>query len=367
VLGGAGAGGVETFVRNVCATIDREHFEPHVCIIGAEGPLCDDLRMLDVPFTCLGSHRMGPAATLRFARWQRSVRPHVLHANVGGYRLRWLAKTLAASAVICHVHGPADELAGRFQDRDPELRPWIERTYGRAADLVLTCSDWLRETIGQIAPVLASSCHTLPYGIDAVASPFGPEYRVVARSAHGLPLDVPVIGFVGRFAPQKGIEHLARVADQWLDEERAGHFVAVGGGPLAPALRALQDRHGQRVHLLGPRRDVNAILPGFDLMLLTSRWEAFGIVNLEAMAAGVPVVAFEIDGVPEVIENGTTGLLVPRGDESAMLRAIRELFADPARRAHMGQAGRATVLQRFSLSQMAQRISDHYRWLTNRL
>jgi len=363
VLGGAGIGGVETFVKNTAESIDRERFDLSVCVIGPEGPLTDDLGGLDVPVLCLGPQRFGPASVMRFQRWLRQRRPHVLHANVGGRRVRWLARSLTRSAVICHVHGPAEGFAQRFQARDPGLRPWIGRTYGDASDLVLTCSRWLRDTISEIAPEMKPPCRALPYGIDASAAPCGLEARMRARSEHRLPADAPVIGFVGRFCRQKGIEHLGRIASQWLGDEDTGHFLAIGDGPLEPILRALRDAHGDRVRLLGPRRDVHAILPGLDLMLLTSRWEAFGIVNLEAMAAGVPVVAFDVDGVGEVLSQGTSGVLVPSGDEAAMLTAVRRLVADPEERTRMGRAGRERVLRSFTLSQMARELSDHYRRL----
>uniref|UniRef100_UPI0026146FD9 glycosyltransferase n=1 Tax=Pusillimonas sp. (ex Stolz et al. 2005) TaxID=1979962 RepID=UPI0026146FD9 len=125
----------------------------------------------------------------------------------------------------------------------------------------------------------------------------------------------------------------------------------------------------RRVHLLGRRNDVPNLLAGFDLFALATEQEAAGMVFVEAAAAGLAVVGTDVDGVPEMMENGETGLLVPLHDQQALTEALRTLIDDPVLRKKMGDAGRRRVLEegRFTPQAMVNSIESCYlRWLSER-
>jgi glycosyltransferase involved in cell wall biosynthesis len=199
------------------------------------------------------------------------------------------------------------------------------------------------------------------YGVDLSRFKPGladsPEVKSLRRD-YGLPDGEPVVGFVGRVVPQKGLTYLLMAADILKIRFPNLHIVIVGDGPLRLELQAAC--LSNHFHFLGERSDVPSLLGLFDLLAVPSEWEAFGIVNLEAMAAGKPVVAFNIDGIPEAIVHGETGLLVPHRDGRALAFAIAELLGDLELRRRMGAAGRRRVEQFFNVREMARKFESLY-------
>src|SRR5690606_10128514 len=150
-----------------------------------------------------------------------------------------------------------------------------------------------------------------------------------------------VVGCVAVMRPQKGHMDLIAAMEPLIRERPNVHLVLVGGGsPVFEQLQAyIADNNlGKRVHLLGVRRDVPNLLAGFDLFALATRQEASGTVFVEAGAAGLPVVGTQVDGVPEMMQAGVSGFLVPLDDQAAFTDALRRLIDDPDLRRRMGQA-----------------------------
>jgi glycosyltransferase involved in cell wall biosynthesis len=161
----------------------------------------------------------------------------------------------------------------------------------------------------------------------------------------------------------KGLEFLIEAAAK-VGATRTDFQLAIIGGPVATQqdyydeLVALRDRlAATNVHFLGNREDVPNLLPGFDLYVMASRMEASPLSVLEAMAASLPVVATRVGGVPEIVAEGETGLLVPAEDAGALADAIEGLLADDTRREAMGRAGRQRVEDNFSLEAVVARTT----------
>lgn len=178
-----------------------------------------------------------------------------------------------------------------------------------------------------------------------------------------------VVGCVAVMRALKGHRELIAAMEPLIAERPNVHLVLVGGGsPLFEEIQALVAERGltKRVHMLGMRNDVPNLLEGFDIFALATRKEASGTVFVEAGAAGVPVVGTRVDGVPEMMQEGRSGILVPLDDVPALTAAIRRLVEDPQLRSTMGQAGLAFCRQsgHFSLDAMVQRTESAYiRWL----
>ncbi|MDX3896389.1 glycosyltransferase family 4 protein [Pusillimonas sp.] len=181
-----------------------------------------------------------------------------------------------------------------------------------------------------------------------------------------------VVGCVAVMRAKKGHRALIDAMEPLIRSRPNLHLVFVGGGsPVFEEVQAYiaEKGLGKRIHLLGRRSDVPNLLAGFDLFALATEQEASGTVFVEAAAAGLAVVGTDVDGVPEMMENGTTGLLVPLHDQKALTEALRTLIEDPELRRRMGGAGQRRVLDegRFTPQAMVQRVESCYeRWLSER-
>jgi len=192
------------------------------------------------------------------------------------------------------------------------------------------------------------------------------------RAELGLTPDDLIVGCVAVMRAQKGHRALIDAMEPLIRARSGLHLVFVGGG--SPVFEQVQAHIAQkglegRVHLMGRREDVPNMLAGFDLFALATEQEASGTVFVEAAGSGLAVVGTDVDGVPEMMENGVTGLLAPLHDQGALTEALRKLIDDPALRARMGQAGRKRVREegKFSPQAMVQRIESCYgRWLNER-
>lgn len=179
-----------------------------------------------------------------------------------------------------------------------------------------------------------------------------------------------VVGCVAVMRVQKGHKQLIDAMEPLIRERPNVHLVLVGGGsPVFEEVQAYVAERGlsKRIHLLGARRDIPNLLAGFDLFALATRKEASGTVFVEAGAAGLPVVGTRVDGVPEMMLDGVSGILVPLDDQAALTAALKRLIDDPGLRRKMGQAGMKYCRDegRFSLDAMVHRIESAYaRWLT---
>lgn len=181
--------------------------------------------------------------------------------------------------------------------------------------------------------------------------------------------DDVIVGCVAVMRARKGHRALVDAMEPLIRKRPHLHLVFVGGGsPVFEQIQAYVESKGleSHVHLLGTRTDVPNLLAGFDLFALATEQEASGTVLVEAASAGLAVVATDVDGVPEMVQNGVTALLVPVHDKAALTAALEKLIDDPSLRARMGEAGRKMIQAegKFSQSAMVRSIeSCYYRWL----
>jgi glycosyltransferase involved in cell wall biosynthesis len=170
------------------------------------------------------------------------------------------------------------------------------------------------------------------------------------------------IGFLGRLEPQKGVADLVRAAAIARQKNRHLRFLIAGEGTLRPELEQLSRRLNvsDSVEFVGWKRDAAEFLREIDILAMPSLWEAFGLSAAEAMAMGKPVIASRIEGLPEVVAEGETGILIPPADPGALARAIVELADNPARQRTMGRQGRARVERLFTLRGMIARHETFY-------
>jgi starch synthase len=298
------------------------------------------------------------------------VHSHTWYANHAGH----LAKLLhgAAHVVTAHSLEPrrpwkADQLGGGYR-----LSSWIERTAYLDADAVIAVSRGMRADVLDVYPDLdPARVHVVGNGVDAQA--YRPVESPDVVRALGVDPDRPYALFVGRITRQKGLLHLLAAAEQLPPE--AGLVLCAGAADtpdertqVADAVAELQTRRSGVVWIeqMLPREQLVPLITGATVFVVPSVYEPLGIVNLEAAACGTAVVASDVGGIPEVVDDGRTGLLVhydadrPAEFAAGLAARMAELLADPARAAAMGAAGRERVLAEFGWPAIAQQTVQVY-------
>jgi starch synthase len=296
---------------------------------------------------------------------------HTWYANMAGH----LAKLLYGIPHVITAHSleprrpwKAEQLGGGYR-----LSSWVERTAYEAADAVIAVSHGMRADVLDCYPALdPARVHVVHNGIDTAA--YHPVAETDALTAHGIDPDRPMVVFVGRITRQKGVGHLLAAAHSI---DRDAQIVLCAGAPDTPEIAAETEAAVDQLRAARPgvfwiqrmlaNTEVRQILSHATVFVCPSVYEPLGIVNLEAMACQTAVVASDVGGIPEVVADGRTGLLVHYADDdplayqAGLAAAINELIADPARAAMMGRAGRERAIREFSWTTVAQQTVDVYR------
>jgi glycosyltransferase involved in cell wall biosynthesis len=281
-------------------------------------------------------------------------RVDLIHVNsyVPGNYARLAAALMQVPIVIDHWHGFT-----RFNLK----RRLICRFLGRFTDLSIAVSRGVRDYLIRQGGVNPAKVRVVANGVDFAAIEAARPGPVVRREL-GLPEDVPVIGLVGRLDHWgKGHQELFSAMAQ-IRERHLVHALIVGGGRREAEVRQLAESLGLggEVHFLGQRRDVPDLLNAMDIFVLPSYSEGVSLALLEAMAAGLPVIATRVGGLPEVVTDGENGLLIPPRDAEALAGALERLLADPAWARELGDHARDHVREHFSLDQLGREINELY-------
>lgn len=233
-------------------------------------------------------------------------------------------------------------------------------TYSVLPDHVAAVSTYVADYLAS-AGVPREQLTAVPTGIDLgryVSDPLAGGLRAEL----GLPADTFLVGTVAILRKKKGHTELLEAVPEVMAQFPAVHFVFAGDGPQRENLERRVAELGLvgRVHFLGLRRDVTNILQSLDVFVLPTHQEALGTAFVEAGAMGLPAVGTQVDGVPEVVIDGETGLLVPVKDSAALANAINSLLASPDLRERMGAAARQHVVAHFSREAMGRRMVELY-------
>lgn len=317
-----------------------------VAYLKGDGWWTETLRAAGADITDLGMRRwLDPLALLRLVTAVRRFQPEVVHGHLTPAEpYAWMARCLAARRAAFVVSKHNDDPCGLERG----YRPVTRRVTTRARRVIA-----ISAAVARFLPPLgvdSGRIRVIRYGLD-VAAWVRPDPAAVARLRTEWGGTV-VIGCVARLVPQKAHEVLlagfARAATP------AWRLVLVGSGPLECVLRAEAQRLGIAAQVVwaGQRSDMAEVMGSFDALALTSIYEGLGLVLLEAMAAGRPVVASAVSAIPEIVgDDGAAGVLVPPRDPAALAGALRRVI-DPAVAAVMGPAGRRRVAEHFSLASM---------------
>lgn len=347
-------GGAEKCLSEVACRVDPARFQLSVVSL-APRPRRDDRlvrriadRGIPILFLDCRTPRDLPKALIHFSKWIRYQQPDVLqtflfHANLLGRIAGRLAGVPAVASAI------------RVAERFAEWHLWLDALTSGWVDRYVCVSNSVAQFSVNRGLLSPNKIIVIPNGIDVdldcgrgrIAR--SPDNALDGKSGN-VPETARRVTFVGRLVPQKGIDVLLESAATWLPLFPDTMLQIVGDGPQKPQLADLATRLGihRRVVWQGYRPDVTAILQMTELFVLPSRWEGMPNALLEAMAAGCPVVASDVEGVAEILGEQSREQLVPPGDAAALSRAIVRMLSNPRHAAELGDRNRRHVVTHFS-------------------
>jgi len=358
-------GGAENHLLALLTHADRQAFDVETAVLCGEGELVPVFRQAGIPVHLLKARgHFDPLALGRLVRLVREGHFDIVHSHL------FRADIYAGLAVAQLGEDRPLLVSTRHNDDRFFLNPFVGIVHyliSARQNLIIAISDHIAHFTVARGVRHPARVRRVYHGLEPPVTRALEREGQRIRSELGISPDAFLVGNVGRLAPQKGQRHLIGAMPALLARIPRAHAVIAGGGDLENFLLDLAEETGvaERVHVLGPRKDVPALMHAMDVFAMPSIWEGFGLVLLEAMAAGRPIVASRVATIPEVVVDGQTGLLVPAGDPLALAEALAQLADQPGLAARMGEAGRERVRHQFSLEKMVGDTELLYRELVD--
>jgi glycosyltransferase involved in cell wall biosynthesis len=331
--------GIARIVAALATGLDPSKYHVHAWFLGPSGPLVDDLQAAGATAHSLNWWRgaRDPIGAYRFWRCLRNYDFAIVHQHFGARSVRRIIRMSSDARLVVHIHGRMSE-------------PISARSVpvaARGADVVIAVSNAVALQFPALRPIVVHA------GVESPME-FHPENKA--------PRTTTVIGAACRLVPLKGLLELIRAVASLQLEFPGLRLEIAGTGPQREDLEIEIGRLGLagRIRFLGWQQDLRPIFRSWDIFAMPSLDEGLPIAVLEAMAQGLPIIATSVGGLPELIEDGRTGYLVPRSDVAALARCLRLLILDPERRRAMGAAGRERVRDHFSAARMVAEIAAIY-------
>jgi len=377
-----GPGGAERLLYTNLKHFDLARVRSTVFTVYSRGNhWLEPIRELGVPvfsLDCDGPRDL-PRAIKNFSGWLRANHPDVIHSHL------WAANVVARVSgrlvsvpVVSSVHNPDHEEAAWSDGADVSrgkrrLVKGIDRWTARVGnERLIAVSEYVRQSANRPLKFSLKQIDLLynPIDIEALTTAPNKNREELLREL-GLPSDAIILLNVARLSPQKGLIHALRALPKIIGKYPQAHLLSVGA-TTDPAWHKQLKSEAQSIgvashfHVLGPRRDVTDFLRACDVFVFPSLYEGLGIALIEAMAAGCACVATTAGPIPEFVENGRDGILVPPADPESMAAAVCELLANPQRRQQLANNARQTALARFQPQAAADRLTQIYEKVARR-
>lgn len=346
--------GAERQLVMLATHLDRERFEPVVCCLTRGGPLEDELAEGGVETIVLGKRaKLDVSVVPRLARLIRNRHIDLVHT--------WLFTGNAFGRAAAILAGNCEIVASeRSVDRwRTPAHVCVDRLLATRTSRIIVNAEAVKQFYVEFEQIPARKFVVIPNGLDL--SRFERAEPAPLRRELGLPAGARLIGCVARLEEQKGVEYFITAARLMRGHSPEAVFVVAGDGPRGAQLRQSVAAQGleSSFRLLGHRDDVPAFMAALDVFVLPSLWEGLPNVVLEAMAAGCPTVATDIDGTRELMIDGQSGLLVPAGDPVAIANAVSRLVGAPGLAGKLVAAGQA-VAREHAVERMVTRTEATY-------
>lgn len=362
-------GGAQRHVLMLATRLRAAGMTP-VVVCGGDGELPAALREGDIEVHILPSlvRPISPVRDIRaiaslvsFIRSRRFDIVHC-HSTKAGIVGRIAARLAGSHIVLFTVHGC---VLNEPMSRPAFFLSWtLEWFAGLLSSRIIAVSEHDRDSLLKFRTAAARKISVIRNGIEMVGTcPQGPDARGAVREAMGVSPATLVVGTTANFYRTKALDVLIRAAAIVVQANQQACFVLIGDGMERPGVEALIEKLGleRNVILLGQHPHARELLSAFDIFVLPSRKEGMPLALIEAMAAGVPVVATNVGGMPEVITHGRTGLIVPPEEPDRLAEAILTIANDPVLQARFGEAGKSHVNRSFTFDIMFTQTMDLYR------
>lgn len=354
---GLGVGGTESHVLELASRLDPAQFDVTVCSLKDDGIVAAELKRRGVRVITLGGQgKLDARVVVKLWRLICRERPVIIHAFLFWANLacRVVGRLLRVPIRLSSYHDVAVRRIWHRLIPDRLTMPWTHA--------IVCCSEAVCRSVRAQLGGEEKKYVAIPFGVDVERYDGAGSLK---RRDLGLREDLAVIGTVCRLVePKKGLRILLQAVARLRRQTSSPgcQLLIVGEGPALQQLQGLSAELGLApwVVFAGVRRDIPGLLPLMDLFVLPSLYEGFGIAILEAMAAGRPVVATAVGGIPEVVVHGETGLLVPPGDPVALADALHELLAHPERARALGAHGRERAREKFRIESIVRQHETLY-------
>ena len=365
-------GGAERQLLLNLSALDRACFQNYVCCVQEEGVLAGEAAEMDVPVFSLGAKGKSqwPRALVRLRRLLRSQKIDLIHSSLADADLLAGAASRLTGApavsTLCNIGGEPERLVDNPHMNSLKLqlstKLWglgLRAGHQRYVAISQAVKESAIKTYGVREDKFAVIYRALPEKWFAT-EPATPPERL--RASLGLDSAYPILLNVARLEPQKGQRYLLQAMPQVLERFPNAHLLIAGEGSLKGTLEALiRDLGIQRqVTLLGRRSDIRELLALCDMFVFPSVFEGLGGSLVEATGMGKPCIASRVGPLPEVVEDGKSGLLVTTQSPQALSQAIIELAADRPRAAAMGQRGREIAQEKFRITRNIKQLEQFY-------
>jgi glycosyltransferase involved in cell wall biosynthesis len=359
VIDHLGMGGAQRQMIELAKRLPPEHWQPVVVSLSTEKTVfASELRAAGIP--CHLIDQRGAAdwrCLFRLTRLMRRMKPAVVHtwlftADTYG---RLAARACGIRRVVCAMRNTIDDLPWHYR--------LVNRFLSRSTAIVTINAEAIREGLVRAGGIPDQKIRTIHNGITLDSDePSGSQSLPEGWPAGG---GNGVVGMVARLSPQKDHRTLLEAASQIQSEMPQASWVLIGDGPQRAAIEGWIRDLGlqERVVMLGQRENARALMARMSVFVLSTHYEGCSNAVMEAMAAGVPVVATDVGGNRELIAHEQTGFLVPPRDAQALAQAVLKLLRDPAMAQGMGQRARARMKNEFSMESAACKTQSLYKEL----
>src|SRR5258708_12593895 len=357
--------GMERHLLTLLPALKARGLNVHLWIlVEADKPLdayAEEMRGLGVPAEQIIIKRdFDPVLIWKLIRKIRrgafdAVHTHLIHADLHAV----LAARLARVRHIFFSAHNNDSFRRRLPVRLVQAWLW------RKVESGIAISEALRQFVISVEFAPPNKAYTVHYGLDPMTIKPATHAREALCRELGLEPGAVIIGSLCRLTRQKGIRYAIQAFREVITLHPNAHLVIWGDGPLRETLKQEVQTAGleAHIHFLGWRSDAHSLLAAYDVLLMPSLWEGFGLVALEPMALARPIAASRFTALPEIVEHGETGYLVPPADPGALAQCLNGLIADPERRRQLGDNGRRRLESTFSVDKMVEGTLKAYRLL----
>ena len=350
-------GGMQRVVVDLCLRVDPSRFKMRVCCLNGLGANAEELTQAGIPISLV---KKGPgldySLPIRLRKLFMRERVGIVHTHgINPFFYGTIGARLTGRLVTIQT----DHARGLFPVARKEMTS--ERVLSWFVDRIVAVSEGVRSDLIKYERIDPSKIEVIYNGIDEQRFRTAID-PVKKRAELGIRPEETVIGVGVRLSEQKGISYLIEAAAVLFRDYPTVKLLILGDGELRGSLERLAEERGVREKVLftGFRSDMGELLQIIDIYALPSLWEGHPLVLLEAMAAGKPVVATDIPGNNEIVQNGRTGLLVPCRNSERLANALGTLAADRELRLSMGAAGYERYLREFRLDRMIRDYEDLY-------